>query len=176
MLTWLQIRKQVDDIHRIAVRPLALLQSRRPELFPALWRSPYCCTIIYFWSAVIAEDLCGMNTESEAKLRALREAFTRLVEDTRGTSHDAMKRVLPDGHAVRRRALIDLQKVVNLYNGKVEDRYMIYPEYREAVFEDGRPAKSGNSLGAEKEFAYEILLSSYLAANNLEAPLQKAAS
>ncbi len=176
MLSWLRTRKQVDDVHRIAVRPVALLQSRRPELFPALWRSPYCCTITYFWTAVIAEYTCGISVDPNAKLRTLREAFTRLVEDTGGTSHEAMKRVMPEGHAVRRRTLSDLKRVVDLYNGETHDQHMIYPEYREAVFEDGRPAKPGNSLGAEKEFAYEILLSGYLAANSSETASQKVAS
>lgn len=176
MLTWLRVRKQVDDVHRIAVRPIALLQSRRPDVFPALWRTPYGCTITYFWCAVIAEYICGTSLDPDAKRRTFREAFTRLVEETGGTPHEAMKRVMPEGHAVHRRALGDLKRVVELYNGEIHDQHMIYPDYRAAVFEDGRPAPPGNSLGAEKEFAYEILLSSYLAANSAEASSQMAAS
>jgi hypothetical protein len=158
VLSWLRIRKQIDDVHRVAVRPLAVLESRKPDLFPQLWRSPYCCTITYFWTAVIAEDLCDGDADNGDKLRTLREAFTRLVEDTGGIAYDVM---------------IDLKRVVDLYNGRVDDRHMIYPDYREAVLEDRRPAVSGNRHGAEKEFAYEILLSSYLAANGKMRDLQK---
>lgn len=167
MLSWLRTRKQVDEVHRIAVRPFLLLQSRHPEAFPGIWHSPYCCTISYFWTAVVAEELCVSDASNDTKYRTLREAFTRLVEDTQGTAHDALKRVLSDGHPIRRRSLIDLKRVVDLYNGHIEDRHMIYPEYREAVYEDGRPAPEGNRWDLGKEFAYEILLSSYLAANAL---------
>lgn len=165
MLSWLRTRKQVEDVHRIAVRPFLLLQSRKAPVFPALWQSPYCCTITYFWTAVVAEETCGKDQGSDAKLRTLREAFARLVEDTRGAAHDAMRHVLPDGHPIRRRTLVDLKRVVDLYNGHIEDRHMIYPEYREAVYQDGRPAPPHNKWGLEREFAYEILLTSYLAAN-----------
>lgn len=165
MLNWLRVRKQAEDVHGVAVRPFLLLQSRQPQVFPRLWQAPYCCTIAYFWTAVVTEDLCIKDAANEVKLRALREAFARLVEDTRGTAHDAMKRVLPDGHPIRRRTLIDLKRVVDLYNGQIDDRHMIYPEYREAVYQDGRPALTGNRFGLEKELAYEILLSSYLAQN-----------
>ena len=57
--------------------------------------------------------------------------------------------------------------MVDLYNGHIDDRHMIYPEYREAVYQDRRPAPPENRWGLEKEFAYEILLSSYLTANAL---------
>jgi len=166
MLSWLRTRKQVDDVHRIAVRPFLLLQSHDAAVFPHLWQSPYCCTISYFWTAVVAEEN-ATDQDNEAKFRTLREAFTRIVEDTRGVAHDAMKRVLPEGHPIRRRTLIDLKRVVDLYNGHIDDRHMIYPEYREAVYQDGRPAPAGNKLGLEQELAYEILLSSYLAAHAL---------
>lgn len=165
MLNWLRTRKQVDDVLRLAARPFMILQARQPQVLPGLWQSPYCCTISYFWTAVVAEDLCGKDVDNDAKLRTLREAFARLVEETRGTPHDAMRRVLPDGHPIRRRTLIDLKRVVDLYNGQIEDRHMIYPEYREAVYEDGRPALNADRSGLEKEFAYEILLSSYLSQN-----------
>lgn len=167
MLSWLRTRRQVDDVHRVAVRPYLLLQSRNPKAFPAIWQSPYCCTISYFWTAVVAEDLCARDTGNDGKFRTLREAFTRLVEETNGTAPDAFRRVLSDGHPIRRRTLVDLKRVVDLYNGHIDDRHMIYPEYREAVYQDGRPAPDGNRWGLDKEFAYEILLSSYLTANAL---------
>jgi hypothetical protein len=165
MLSWLRTRKQVEDVHRLAVRPFLLLQSHKAQVFPGLWQSPYCCTIAYFWTAVIAEEVCAKDQENDAKLRTLREAFARLVEDTRGAPHDAMRRVLPEGHPIRRRTLVDLKRVVDLYNGHIEDRHMIYPEYREAVYQDGRPAPARNKWGLDRELAYEILFSSYLAAN-----------
>jgi hypothetical protein len=165
VLSWFRIRRQADEVHRVAVRPFLLLQLRQPEVFPRLWQDSYCCTIAYFWTAVVAEDLCARGSSNDAKFRTLREAFARLVEETHGTAHDAMRRVLPDGHPIRRRTLVDLKRVVDLYNGQIDDRHMIYPEYREAVYQDGRPAQAGNRWGLEKEFAYEILLSSYLAAN-----------
>jgi hypothetical protein len=165
MLNWLRTRKQGEDVHRRAVRPFFLLQAHKAQAFPGLWRSPYCCTIAYFWTAVIAEEVCARDQDDGAKLRTLREAFARLVEDTGGAAHDAMRRVLPDGHPIRRRTLVDLKRVVDLYNGHIEDRHMIYPEYREAVYEDGRPAPPANKWGLDRELAYEILFSSYLAAN-----------
>jgi hypothetical protein len=167
MLSWLRIRKQVEDVQRIAMRPFLLLQSHKAQVFPALWQSSYCCTIAYFWTAVIAEEVCATGQDNDDKLRTLREAFARLVEDTGGAAHDAMKRVLPEGHPIRRRTLVDLKRVVDLYNGHIEDRHMIYPEYREAVYQDGRPAPPHNKWGMDRELAYEILLSSYLAANAL---------
>lgn len=176
MLNWLRTRKQVDDVLRLAARPFMLVQARQPQAVPGLWQSPYCCTIAYFWTAVVAEDLGGKEVDNGTKLRTLREAFARLVEDTRGTPHDAMRRVLPDGHPIRRRCLIDLKRVVDLYNGHVEDRHMIYPEYREAVYQDGRPALNADRSGLEKEFAYEILLSSYLTQNAMSLEDEKVPS
>jgi hypothetical protein len=165
VLNWLRARKQVDDVYRLAARPFILLRSRQPQVVPGIWQSHYCCTIAYFWTAVVAEDLGGTDADNDAKLRTLREAFARLIEETRGTPYDAMRRVLPEGHPIRRRTLIDLKRVVDLYNGRIDDRHMIYPEYREAVYQDGRPALHADRSGLEKEFAYEILLSSYLAQN-----------
>ena len=167
MLNWLRSRRQTEDVYRVAVRPFQLLQAHDASLFPGLWQSPYCCTISYFWTAVIAEDNCVLERDDAAKLRTLREAFARLVEETRGAAHDAMRQVLPEGHPIRRRVLVDLKRVVDLYNGHIEDRHMIYPEYREAVYEDGRPAPDGNKWGLDREYAYEILLSNYLSANGL---------
>ena len=165
VLNWLRTRKQVDEVQRLAARPVMLLKARQPFALPGLWQSPYCCTIVYFWTAVVAEDMCGNDADNDTKLRTLREAFARIVEEAGGIPHGAMRRVLPDGHPIRRRSLIDLKRVVDLYNGYVEDRHMIYPEYREAVYQDGRPALEHDKSGLEKEFAYEILLSSYLAQN-----------
>jgi hypothetical protein len=167
MLSWLRTRKQVEEVHSIAVRPFLLLQSHKASVFPGLWQSPYCCTIAYFWTAVVAEEICATDQDNDAKLRTLRESFARLVEDTRGAAHDAVRRVLPEGHPIRRRTLVDLKRVVDLYHGHIEDRHMIYPEYREAVYQDGRPAPADNKWGLDRELAYEILFSSYLAANAL---------
>lgn len=164
MLNWLRSRKQADEVYRIVLRPLLLLQSRSEQILPAFWQSPYCCTVSYYWTAVVVEDLSGERT-NDGKLRALREAFSRLVEGAYGAPHDAMKRVLPEGHPIRRRALADLKRVVDLYNGKINDRYMIYSEYREAIYGDGRAVPDGDRWGLDQEYAYEILLSSYLAAN-----------
>ena len=61
VLNWLRTRKQVDDVHRRAMRPFLLLQAREPQAFPRLWQSPYCCTVAYFWTAVAAEDLCTQD-------------------------------------------------------------------------------------------------------------------
>ena len=169
MLSWLQNRKQVDEVHHVASRPFQLLQSHEAKAFPGLWQAPYCCTIAYFWTAVVAERLGGEQIDNDTKFRTLREAFTRLVEDTQGAAPSAMRSILPDGHPIRRRALVDLKRVVDLYNGLIEDRHMIYPEYREAVYEDGRPAPAGNKWGLDREYAYEILLTNYLAANALNS-------
>lgn len=165
MLKWLRLRKRTEDVHRVAIRPLLLLRAHEPDVFPAVWETPYCCTLAYFWTAVVAEDVCGRSVENDDKFRTLREAFTRIVEETDGVAHDVMRRVLPDGHPIRRRALVDLKRAVDLYNGQVNDRYMIYPEYREAVYNDGRPAPAGNAWGIEQELSYEILLSSYISGN-----------
>jgi hypothetical protein len=166
MLKWFRFRRQVEEVHGAAMRPINGLQARQPTLFPGLWQVPYCCTLSYFWTAVIAEDVCQGAVASDEKYRTLREAFTRMIEASGGRPYDAMKRVLPDGHPVRRRALIDLKRVVDLYHGKVDDRHMIYPEYREAVQGDGRPAPEGNRFGLRREFSHEILLSAYLAGNS----------
>jgi hypothetical protein len=167
VLSWFRNRRQVDEVHRLASRPFQLLESYQSQAFPGLWQSPYCCTVAYFWTAVVAENLSPKGQDNDTKFRTLREAFARLVEDTQGEPHDAMRSVLPEGHPIRRRAMIDLKRVVDLYNGHIEDRHMIYPEYREAVYEDGRPAPAGNKWGLDRELAYEILLSRYLAANAL---------
>lgn len=167
MLNWLKLRKLPEEVHGHAVRPFHVLQAHWPEVFPALWQSYYCCTSAYFWTAVITEELCGAEPEidADAKLRILREAFTQIVENSGGSSLAAMKRVLPDGHPLRRRVLVDLKRVVDLMHGRYDDRHMIYPEYREAIYQDGRPSPKGNKYGLTTETACEILLSRYLAAN-----------
>ncbi|WP_421693527.1 hypothetical protein [Aestuariivirga sp.] len=165
MLTWFRLRKPIERIHRICVRPLHILESRQPALMRTLWKSPYCCTLLYFWTAVVAEDICRNTFTDEEKRQALRDAFARIVEDSHGAVNGALNRVLPDGNPVRRRALSDLKRVVDLYRGDVDDRCMIYPGYREAVYEDGRPAFPGNRWGLRKEVAHEILLFTCLARN-----------
>lgn len=116
---------------------------------------------------MITEEICGNDPEigPESKLRILREAFTQLVENSGGSGPGVMKRVLPDGHPLRRRVLVDLKRAVDLMHGRYDDRYMIYPEYREAVYQDGRSAPKGNKYGLTTETAHEILLSRCLAAN-----------
>lgn len=165
MLKWFRMRKPLEKIHRVAARPLQVFESRHHALLRQLWASPYCCTMLYFWAAVMTEDVCRGAYTDEDKREVLREVFARMVEDTRGSVTHATNRVLPDGHQMRRRALADLKRVVDLYRGDVDDRCMIYADYREAVYEDGRPALPGNRWGLRKEAAHEILLASYLAAN-----------
>jgi hypothetical protein len=167
VLNWLKLRKQPEEVRSHAVRPFHVLQAHWPEVFPAIWKSHYCCTSAYFWTAVVIEEVCGNEPEfdPESKQRILREIFTELVETSGGNALEVMKRVLPDGHPMRRRALVDLKRVVDLMHGRYDDRYMIYPEYREAVYQDGRSAPRGNKYGLTTETAYEILYSRYLAAN-----------
>ncbi len=165
MLKWFRLRKPVDTIERVAARPLQILASRQPALLGPVWRSPYCCTLVYFWTAVITEDVCRKSRSDADKREALRDAFGRVTAAMRGNPATALNRVLPDGYQVRRRALSDLKRVVDLYRGSVDDRYMIYSDYREAVYGDGRSAVPGNRWGLRKEAAHDILLASYLAAS-----------
>jgi len=161
MLTWLRLRKQAKAVHRLAARPLLLLQLQTPQAMAPLWLSPYCCTISYFWTAVIVETAGEKHLSDEERLDLLRETFLQLVEETRRTPQRAMKRVLPDGHPLRRRALVDLKRVVDLYHGQIEDRHMIYPEYRDAVREDRQPLRPA-APGMTRAYAHELLLASYL--------------
>lgn len=163
MLKWFRLRKPVERIQNIAARPVQIFESRNPALVHDMWLSPYCCTLVYFWTAVVTEDVCRNKYSDEDKREVLRDSFARIVEEMRGSVNAAMNRVLPDGHQMRRRALSDLKRAVDLYRGDYDDRYMIYADYRQAVDEDGRPAPFGNRWGLGKEAAYEILLASYLA-------------
>ena len=174
MLTWLRLRKPIEKIHRISVRPLRILEARQPSLLGPSWFAPYCCTLVYFWTAVIAEDVCRDAYSDEDKRHALREAFGRLVEESHGSVDGVLNRVLPDGHPLRRRALSDLKRVVDLYRGDVDDRAMIYPGYRDAVNQDGRAAFPGNKWGLKKEAAHEILMFTCLA-SNVQADDERAA-
>ena len=162
MLTWLRLRKQAKAVHRIAARPFLLLQLQMPQAMAPLWLSPYCCTISYFWTAVIVETVGENDIPDQDRLYLLREVFSQIVEENRGTPQRAMKLVLPDGHPLRRRALVDLKRVVDLYHGKMEDRHMIYPEYRDAVRGDGQPLRPG-APGMTRAYAHELLLAFYLA-------------
>jgi len=162
MLTWLRMRKRSKTVHRIAARPFRLLQLQMPHAMAPLWLSHYCCTISYFWTAVIVETVGGKDIPDEDRLQELRDTFSQIVEENRGTPLRAMKRVLPDGHPMRRRALVDLKRVIDLYNGQIEDRHMIYPEYRDAVRGDGQPLRQ-KAPGMSRAYAHELLLASYLA-------------
>lgn len=165
MLKWFKLRKPVERTEAIAARPLQIFESRHPAVLKDLWLSPYCCTLVYFWTAVVTEDVCRNRFSDAEKREVLREGFARIVEELRGSAASAMNRVLPDGHQLRQRALSDLKRAVDLYRGDYDDRYMIYADYREAVNEDGRPALFGNRWGLGKEAAHEILLANYLAGN-----------
>ena len=165
MLKWFRLRKPLEKVQRVAARPLQILDAHQPAMVRSVWLSPYCCTVLYFWTAVMTEDICREAFTDEDKREVLREAFARMAEETGGSVTGASNRVLPDGHQIRRRALSDLKRAVDLYRGDVDDRYMIYADYREAVYADGRPAPPGNRWGIRKEAAHEILLASYLAGN-----------
>lgn len=165
MLKWFRLKKPMERIQQVAERPLQIMDSRNPALTGQLWRSPYCCTLAYFWTAVVTERVCGPAMSDDDKREVLREAFARIVEEFGGSVDTVMNRVLPDGNPTRRRALSDLKRAVDLYRGDFDDRYMIYADYREAVNEDGRPALFGNRWGLDREAAHEILIASSLAGN-----------
>lgn len=179
MLKWFRLRKPMERIQQVAERPLQIFEARNPKLSAQLWRSPYCCTLAYFWTAVVTEDVCRNSLSDADKREVLREAFSRVVEEMNGAIDAVMNRVLPDGNPIRRRALSDLKRAVDLYRGEFDDRYMIYADYREAVSENGRAAPFGNRWGLGKESAFEILIACYLAANlqgEEERPRARAAS
>jgi hypothetical protein len=165
MLRWFsRLRKPADKVRRIAARPLWLLESRRPLLIEAMWQSPYCCTMVYFWTALITEQV-GEDLSQSAKRKVLQQVFARMVKELGGDARAARQRVLPEGHLGRRRALADLKRVVTLYSGAVDDSLMLYPDIRNALDDDARPALPGNRWGLRHEAAHEILLARYLAAD-----------
>ena len=160
-----RLRKPVEKVLAIASRPLGVLASRHPSLAPRLWHSRYCCTMIYFWVAVITEEVCRDRFSEAQKHKILQRAFARAVREMGGRPSAAKKQVLPDGHPVRLRALADLKRAVELRRDGAESRLLIYAEYRQAVEGDGRPAVFGNRWGLRNEAAHEILLAGYLASN-----------
>ena len=162
MLQWLRLRRSVQRIRRIAGRPVQILDSRRPSLMGPMWRSPYCCTLLFFWIAVVTEHVCQDNLSRSDKRKVMRKVLARIADELGGTHASVMNCVLPDGHPRRRRALADLKRVVDLYRGEIDDSFMIYADYRDAVNGGGRPARSGNRWGLRAEAAHEILLVSYI--------------
>lgn len=160
-----RLSKPAERVHAVAGRPLWILQSRRPALTARLWDSPYCCTMVYFWFAVVTEEQCR-NSHSEAdKQKILQKALARTVAELDGAPAKVMQQVLPEGHPRRLRALTDLKRAVDLMRKGEDSRLMIYDEYRTAIEADGRPALSGNRWGLGSEAAHEILIARYLAAN-----------
>lgn len=162
MLQWLRLRRPVQRIRRIAARPVQILDSRRPSLTGPMWRSPYCCTLLFFWIAVVTEHVCQDSLSPSDKRKVVRKVLARIANEMGGTEAVFMSRVLPEGHPRRRRALADLKRIVDLYRGNVDDRFMIYADYRDAVNGGGRPARSGNRWDLRTEAAHEILLVSYV--------------
>lgn len=162
MLQWLRLRRSAQRIQRIAARPVQILGSRRPSLMGSMWQSPYCCTLLFFWIAVVTENVCQDSFSQADKRRVMRKVLARIADEMGASEAAFMKRVLPDGHPRRRRALGDLKRIVDLYRGNVDDRFMIYSDYRDAVNGGGRPARPGNRWGLDTEAAHEILLVSYV--------------
>lgn len=166
MLNWFsRLRKPVDRVHGVAARPFHILHSRHARLAPRLWQSPYCCTMAYFWVAVVTEELCRGRYSERDKHKVLHRAFARIVKEMRGSPSLARQQVLPDGHPLRLRALGDLTRAVGLFRQGKNPRLMIYADYRAAVDAHGRPAVPGNRWGLRTEAAHEILLAGYLAGN-----------
>lgn len=162
MLQWLRLRRRVQRIRRIAGRPLQILDSRRPSLMGPMWQSPYCCTLLFFWIDVVTEHVCQDSFSQSDKRKVMRKVLARITDELGASEAAFMRHVLPDGQPRRRRALADLKRVVDLYRGDVDDRFMIYADYRDAVDGGGRPARSGNRWGLRTEAAHEILLLSYV--------------
>ena len=166
MLRWFsRLRKPTEKVWRVAARPLWILESRRSWLAESIWQSPYCCTMVYFWTAFITEHACGDSLSESDKRKVQQQVLARSVKDLGGDPREVRKRVFPDGHPGRQRALVDLKRVVTLYSGKVDEKLMIYPDYRKAIDDDGRPGLAGNRWGLRHEKAHEILLARYLAAD-----------
>jgi hypothetical protein len=162
MLQWLRLRKPEQRVRRIAARPVQILDSRRPSLMGPMWQSSYCCTLLFFWIAVVTEHVCQNSLSQSDKRKVMRKVLARIAGEMGGTQTRFMSRVLPNGHPRRRRALADLKRVVDLYRGNVDDRFMLYADYRDAVNGGGRPARTGNRWGLRTEAAHEILLVSYV--------------
>ena len=172
MLRWLRLRRPQARIIRIAGRSVRVFDTRFPKLSPLLWRSPYCCTLVYFWTAVVTEDVCaGRHAEGDKRI-LLQRAFADAVAALGGDPAAALRRVLPDGHERRRRALADLRRVVELYRGEVNEGAMLHADYRAAVEGDGKRAPAGNRWGLRRLAAHDILLASELA-TELRATLPK---
>ena len=157
-----RLRKPVETVRGVAARPLWVLESRRPQLADTIWATPYCCTMVYFWTALVTEQLCDTLSASR-KRKVLQRVFAGIVTDMGGDPVAARGRVLPEGHPGRRRALVDLKRVVTLYSGTVNEKLMIYEDYRKALADDGREALPGNRWDLHFEAAHEILLARLLA-------------
>ncbi|MEI7599148.1 MAG: hypothetical protein WCJ41_07475 [Aestuariivirga sp.] len=160
-----RLRKPVERVHAISSRPLRILESRQSSLAPMQWQSHYCSTMVYFWVAVVTEEVCRSKYSEDEKHRVLQRVFARIVKEMRGVPAIAKKCVLPDGHPHRLKTLADLKRAVELRRNGADARLMIYADYREAVEGDGRPAVFGNHWGVRTEAAHEILLARYLASN-----------
>ena len=158
-----RLRKPVDKVRGIAARPLWVLESRRPQLAEVIWNAPYCCTMVYFWTALVTEQACGDGVSAARKRKVLQRAFAMSVKELGGDPAAAREHVLPEGHPGRRRALVDLNRVVTLYSGTVNEKLMIHEDYRKALEDDGRAALPGNRWGLKYEAAHEILLARLLA-------------
>lgn len=164
-----RLRKPVEKVRAIASRPLWVLASRRPQLADVIWTSPYCCTMVFFWTALITEQTCGGSLSASERRKVLQRSLARMVKEMGGDPVAARALVLPDGHPGRRRALVDLKRVVTLYSGTVNEKLMIYEDYRKALEDDGRPALPGNRWGLRYETSHEILLARLLADDVLGA-------
>lgn len=129
-----------------------------------MWKSPYCCTLLFFWIAVVTEHVCQDSFSEPDKRKVMRKVLASIADEMGASEAAFMSCVLPDGHPRRRHALADLKRVVDLYRGNVDDSFMIYADYRDAVNGGGRPARSGNRWGLRTEAAHEILLVRYVIA------------
>jgi len=114
MLQWRRLRRPVQRIRRIAARPLQILDSRRPSLMGPMWQSPYCCTLLFFWIAVVTEHVCQHSFSQCDKRKVMRMVLSRITDELGASEAAFMKRILPDGQPRRRRALADLKRVVDL--------------------------------------------------------------
>ena len=113
---------------------------------------------------MVTEHVCQDSFSQSDKRKVMRKVLARITDELGASEAAFMRHVLPDGQPRRRRALADLKRVVDLYRGDVDDRFMIYADYRDAVDGGGRPARSGNRWGLRTEAAHEILLVRYVIA------------